>query len=294
MTTRLDPTRPLLWRTPHSLQIGVDDAVVLDSVWTGTEQLVAALRLGFPAPVEERLATAFSIPQPEFERVMTTLAPVIEREGDSSTHGRVAPRRVAIDGTGPVAVRLHELLHDQAAVHVLSPDEVRDVDVPIDLAVLCGDFVLPPSRYTRWLRDDVAHLPVVFGDRTVRLGPFVTPGEGPCLHCLDLHRADEDPAWPAVASQLLDRRSPLDTALISSEVAARAARLILRRITTERTVLAGTQLLIDAATGGIRRRVVRGHSRCACRALPGIETVPDARPAAAPQPTTDSADAWRG
>lgn len=294
MTTRLDPTRPLLWRTPHSLQIGVDDAVVLDSVWTGAEQIVAALRVGFPAPVEERLATAFSIPEAEFERVMTALDPVIERDEQPSTIlARVTPKRVVIDGDGPLADRLYELLRDQAAVQLLPAKEVSDGGRPVDLAVLCGDFVLPPSRYARWLRDDVAHLPIVLGDRSIRVGPFVTPGDGPCLHCLDLHRTDEDPAWPAVASQLLGLRSPLDTALLSTETAARAVRLVLRRIAAERAVLAGTQLVVDAATGGIRRRVVREHSRCACRALPGNETAPGARPVAAPPPTTGSTGAWR-
>ena len=33
-------------------------------------------------------------------------------------------------------------------------------------------------------------------------GPLVTPGRGPCLRCLDLHRCDRDPAWPALLAQL--------------------------------------------------------------------------------------------
>jgi bacteriocin biosynthesis cyclodehydratase domain-containing protein len=288
MTTRLDPDRPILWRTPHSLQVGVDDAVVLDSVRTDTEQVVAALRAGFPALVERRLPEAFDIPAAEFERVLSTLDPVIAH--DAATSGPTVAQRVLVDGVSPSAELLRRLLVEQEAVDLLPAEtgssEPGTQPGQVDVAVLFADFVVPPSRYTRWLRDDVPHLPVVFSDRSVRIGPFVTPGGGPCLHCVELHRADADPAWPAVASQLLGRRSPLDTLLLRSEVATRVARLLLRRLEASQPVLANTQLVIDAASGGVRRRVVREHSRCACRALPGIATAPDAPRVAASRTRT--------
>jgi hypothetical protein len=34
------------------------------------------------------------------------------------------------------------------------------------------------------------------------VGPLVPPAGSPCLNCLDLHRRDCDPAWPALAAQL--------------------------------------------------------------------------------------------
>ncbi|MBD8466841.1 TOMM precursor leader peptide-binding protein [Plantibacter sp. CFBP 8798] len=274
MTTRLDPRRPLLWRTPHSLQVGVDEAVVLDSVRTETEQVVAALRAGFPALVERRLADAFDIPAHEIHRVLSTLDAVIEH-GDP-TSGHAVTHRVAVDGASLAAELLRRLLSEQEAVELLPPESgstgAGSQPGRVDVAVLVADFVIPPSRYTRWLRDDVPHLPVVFSDRVVRIGPFVTPGSGPCLHCVELHRTDDDPAWPAVASQLLGHRSPLDTQLLGAEVATRVTRLVLRHLDASQPILASTQLVVDAATGGVRRRVVREHSRCACRALPGIAT----------------------
>ncbi|MEO6205409.1 MAG: cyclodehydratase, partial [Mycobacteriales bacterium] len=33
-------------------------------------------------------------------------------------------------------------------------------------------------------------------------GPLVRPGVSACLRCLDLHRSDRDPDWPALAAQL--------------------------------------------------------------------------------------------
>lgn len=46
------------------------------------------------------------------------------------------------------------------------------------------------------------HLPVVIDEDRVRIGPFVRPGQTPCVGCHDLHRTDWDPAWPALLLQL--------------------------------------------------------------------------------------------
>lgn len=46
------------------------------------------------------------------------------------------------------------------------------------------------------------HLPVVIDEDRVRIGPFVRPGQTPCVGCHDLHRADWDPAWPVLLHQL--------------------------------------------------------------------------------------------
>ena len=47
MVLRLDPRLPLLWRTPSSLQFGVDDPpVVLEAVSAAEERMIAALRVG--------------------------------------------------------------------------------------------------------------------------------------------------------------------------------------------------------------------------------------------------------
>ena len=72
--------------------------------------------------------------------------------------------------------------------------------------MLVAHHVVRPARYGYWLRRDVPHLAVVFGDTTLTVGPFVQPGaEAPCLCCLDLARQDADPAWQAIATQLAYR-----------------------------------------------------------------------------------------
>lgn len=98
-------------------------------------------------------------------------------------------------------------------------------DVRPDVVVAVFPRVADPVRLRALVREDVPHLLVVVGEVSVTVGPLVTPGRGPCARCLDLHRTDADPCWPAVATQL--RLAPAlgaeaGTAQLASAVAARA------------------------------------------------------------------------
>ncbi|GAA6524499.1 hypothetical protein [Intrasporangium sp. DVR] len=71
------------------------------------------------------------------------------------------------------------------------------------LAVVAGPLALDPRSGDPWLRQGVPHLPVVAEDTRATVGPLVEPTlTGPCLWCLDLHRADRDAAWPTVLAQV--------------------------------------------------------------------------------------------
>jgi bacteriocin biosynthesis cyclodehydratase domain-containing protein len=72
-----------------------------------------------------------------------------------------------------------------------------------DDAVILVDYdVCDILRARDLMYRNTPHLSVVISEVTAVVGPWVTPGVGPCLRCLALHRADEDPAWPALATQL--------------------------------------------------------------------------------------------
>jgi bacteriocin biosynthesis cyclodehydratase domain-containing protein len=62
--------------------------------------------------------------------------------------------------------------------------------------------VVDPVRATTVLASGVPHLSLVVREADVLVGPLVVPGRGPCLRCLELHRADTDPAWPALVARL--------------------------------------------------------------------------------------------
>ena len=92
-------------------------------------------------------------------------------------------------------------------VAALSPDTRTSArrDVRPDLLVLVGHGAVDPHRSDGLLREDVPHLAVLVRERDVVVGPLVLPGESACLRCLDLHRRDRDPEWPALVPQLAAR-----------------------------------------------------------------------------------------
>ena len=132
-------------------------------------------------------------------------------------------------------------------------------------AIAVGHHVLPPELHGHWLRRDVPHLPVVLTDFATVIGPVVLPGDGPCLHCLELHRRDADPAWPAIAAQLLGRSSMAESAAGASEAAAVVARVI--DAWTNGREVGRAAIRLDAATGERSEQILPAHPDCGCRGM---------------------------
>src|SRR5690606_14921394 len=134
--------------------------------------------------------------------LLARLAPALLPERPAVPERPAPPGdRVLVAGSGPIAAAIAEVLRERG---LLAPAaEERPA-----LAVLVADWVLAPDAAATGLRRDVAHLPVVASDRSVVVGPFVDPGRGPCVHCLQLAHRDDDPAWPAIASQLWGSTPP--------------------------------------------------------------------------------------
>jgi hypothetical protein len=57
-------------------------------------------------------------------------------------------------------------------------------------------------------RTGTPHLVAAVRGQTGVVGPLVLPGRTACLRCGDLHRRDEDPAWPVLAAQLTTGDAP--------------------------------------------------------------------------------------
>jgi bacteriocin biosynthesis cyclodehydratase domain-containing protein len=264
MVLRLDPRVPLVWRTPDSIQLGIDRPLAVIDVTPALERVVAALSAGVPREGAFLLGKQAGASEPEIDGLLRALGPVL-LTGPISEPPSAGP--VCVDGSGMTADRIRALL--------------RQLDIPVlggeageaALAVIVGHYVLAPERYGRWLRRDTPHLPVVFSDTEVRFGPIVEPGAGPCLGCLELSHIDDDPVWPAIAVQLLLRRAPTETARLSIQVASRVVRMIENRLVGVQAKGDGLSYAADAATGVVRRRVHRPHERCGCRSLPESESV---------------------
>lgn len=261
MVLRLDPHLPVVWRTPTSLQFGVTrPPVSLDTVTVATEKLIAALSVGVSHSGLSMIGRSAGASDAEIEALLTLLAPVLvspPRESQAS---------VVVAGTGRLADRVAAVLAE-ARIRVVVARTVAEAErASGSLAIIVGHFVLDPGFNGLWLRRDLPHLPVVLGDSSVAIGPFIEPGSTACLYCLQRHANDADAAWPAIASQLWGRRSPLDTELVTSEVAAIVARLVLAQVRGEAGV-ASDQLIVDPVSGERSHRQYAVHPACGCREL---------------------------
>jgi hypothetical protein len=158
----------------------------------------------------------------------------------------------------------------------------RWLEVTPDLVILIEHGAADATAAGQLVSADVPHLSVVIREDDVVIGPLVRPGNGPCLRCLDLHRGDRDPAWPAVLTQLLGPAAravrPEETALsvLGAGLAALQALAHLDGVRDPATV--GATLEAELPDGLIARRSWPAHPRCGCHwpLDPGRPTRPTA------------------
>ena len=279
MTLRLDPARPVLWRTPQSLQFGVGGEVVLDDVTPAIERLIAVLVAGTSHSGVHMHARSLRIPAGELAELLARLEPVLV----DSTAPVITPR-VAVVGRGAVADEVARQLEGVNA-------RVALADAP-ELVVLVADHVVDASDHGRWLASDRAHLGVVVGADQVEVGPLVVPGAGACLYCVQLARRDADPAWPAIATQL----SRLAPAVLARTPVVEAAALTVRRaLAAGITPLAGDGLVqrLSIGDGVVSAIRVARHPACLCCREPGSDWAHVDAPAPPGAPSSTRVDAVR-
>jgi hypothetical protein len=148
-----------------------------------------------------------------------------------------------------------------------------------DMAVLTSDHGPEltadhgPELAAELTADGVPHLAVAAGEAIGVVGPLVQPGRSACLRCLDLHRADRDPAWPAVLAQLIGRRpaTPACGSVLAASVAAQACAQLLAFIdrggqTGQAGPAVNGTLELVLPDWQWRRRTWPPHPRCRCGA----------------------------
>ena len=270
MVLQLDPRFPAVWRNPFSLQFGISvRSVVLDNLDAATERMLAALSSGVSRSGLGMIGRSAGASDADVELLLARLEPVLIHPTERTSH------RVVVTGSGRLAERLTTVLAAAGMQVVVAPSVEAAEVAEGELAVAVGHYVLDPALHGLWLRRDVTHLPVVFSDSAIAIGPFVVPGVTACLYCLQRFASDADPAWPAIASQLWGRWSPADTELMASEAAAIVTREVVGRLGAPARGRSD-QLVIDAATGVRSRREFDIHPECGC--LEFGETNAAARP----------------
>jgi hypothetical protein len=202
------------------------------------------------------------------------------RDGDVVRPQDVAPAGAGASDVGQSreeAVRhaLHRLGHQPRRPSRPGPDGSPPA---ADLVVLVEHAVADAAAADRLLATDVPHLSVVIGEAGATVGPLVLPGRGPCLRCLELHRADRDPGWPQLLAQLLSGRRggrQTEESTCASLTAALACLQVLGHLDGVRSpaALAAT-LEIELPDGLVSRRDWPAHPACGCHWPPAPPSGP--------------------
>src|SRR6516165_5744693 len=116
----------------------------------------------------------------------------------------------------------------------------------------------------------VPHLAVSASEAIGVVGPLVRPGRSACLRCLDLTRAERDPAWPLILAQLSAQAGadpPGCDTVLATTVAAQAVAQALAFIDQDGQAPAVTNGTLELVLPGWqwRRRTWQPHPRCECR-----------------------------
>ncbi|GEL96481.1 thiamine biosynthesis protein ThiF [Cellulomonas terrae] len=163
------------------------------------------------------------------------------------------------------AVREHvaaRLLRDVA------PHVSTSSDTSPDVVVLVEDGAADPGRGPVLVARGVAHLGIVVREADTVVGPFVAPGTGPCLRCLDLHRADTDPSWPTIAAQLQVGGMADEAGPVVAVCAGLGAAAVLAHLDRAPGLAPGATFEVALPDAVPRRRTWAVHPECGCTALP--------------------------
>ncbi len=272
---RLAPSHPPLWRTPSSIQFGVDGAARVDNVVHWQEQVIGALEDGIPEGMLVPLATGFGASARDAARFAEAIRPALTDDDEAvPTVGVELPADLPY---GEAAVFCDGLRN--AGVHV---GEVRSwradpEGVPV---VAVAHRLLDPRRAAHLAAADAVHIPVELSGDRVSVGPLVVPGRTACLSCLHAHRRDADPQWPLLAAQLLGRPAVPTAPALLLEAALLTARLL-----RTRPAEGSTSVSVSAASGRRNWRAHRPHERCLCRSPAGI-AIADGHDDRSCEPTT--------
>jgi len=117
-------------------------------------------------------------------------------------------------------------------------------------------------------REGVPHLLAAASEAIGVVGPLVLPGRTACLRCLDLTRAERDPAWPLILAQLTGGGAdpPACDTVLAAAVATQAAAQALAFVDRPASASAVTNGTLELVMPDWqwRRRSWAPHDRCGC------------------------------
>jgi len=139
----------------------------------------------------------------------------------------------------------------------------------VDVAVVAPVTTVPPPEVLAAVRHR-PHLLVTVRETTAVVGPFVQPGQTPCLRCMHLARADRDPHWAVLTAQLTGSSRAVESCdvVLATIAAALTAGQVLAAVDVPdaKPATVGGVLEIGLDDGQLRRRSIAPHPACGCGA----------------------------
>jgi hypothetical protein len=289
-----------LWRDRDTVQVGVDprraaavsgmrgaaDVIRLLDGSRRRDQVVAeASQRGVPAAVTERVITLLaaagaiidfpadalrSLPRELRQQLAPVLAAASLAGQDADGGVRLLARRsattVQVRGSGLIADLVTDLLTRAGLAAAADVERPWRRDRQPDLTVLVGH--PGPAEVVELQRQRLVHLAVCVSEAIGVVGPLVRPGRTACLRCLDLARAERDPAWPLILAQLpADRMdATASDGVLATAVAAQAAAQAVAFADRSELAAATADGTLELALPAWqwRRRTWRPHQACTC------------------------------
>jgi hypothetical protein len=226
---------------------------------SAVSRLSAVFRQAIPAELRDELTGELA----------TASMTCQDSDGGAQLMARRAATAVHVLGTGRIADTIGQLLTSAgvAALPAAGRRAEPAASAP-DLVVLVGRPEQAQSEALR--RSGVPHLTVSANEAIGIVGPLVRPGVTACLRCLDLTRAERDPAWPLILAQLSGRDAlpqACDAALaaaVAAQAAAQAIAFADRAPLAEATANGTLELVLPGWQW--RRRTWLPHRACSCGA----------------------------
>jgi hypothetical protein len=236
----------------------------------------ALLPSQFPDQVRRRLGAEAAALALDRRDGGTTPAQILRRR---------AAARIAVTGDGPLAEPVAVALARAGIGHVApmldNPTHMRQASQSVarqapgartaalsrrevTFEVQVGDGPPAVLAAAGYARRRLAHLAISLRDGTAVVGPLVPPTGGPCLNCLDLHRRERDPEWPALAAQLAAAPGftacAVTTALIATGLATSE---VLSWIDGATPTTVGASIEVSGSSR-LRQRSWPPHPACRC------------------------------
>lgn len=247
---------PLVWATPTTARIGVDEPLLTLKVTDTTHARVLQLiHDGTSRNALDKLARRSGLGASQLESFIATLRPVLLPRKETPSP---ASRLVVLDRAANAAELAKRLARHGLPVSLVVGEEPPECQIVITV----DRFAYDTHRLTSHTIRGARVLPLLFTDRSLTIGPLLSNGEV-CPGCLSLHLDDTNPEWQPWAHQIVG--APLRVE--QGEAAALIPPLVTTFMASAQSPeLMAEQVVVQLSSSGgvteLRRRHVTSHASC--------------------------------